>query len=60
MAISTSVPAMNSNSLAADARSLDSLKLAAGANDPKAIKEAAKQFESLFMRELLRACARRP
>lgn len=46
---------MNSNSLAADARSLDSLKLAAGANDPKAIKEAAKQFESLFMRELLKS-----
>lgn len=55
MAISNSIPAMNSNSLAADARSLDSLKLAAGANDPKAIKEAAKQFESLFMRELLKS-----
>ena len=33
-----------SNALAADARSLDTLKLAAGTNDPKAIKEAAKQF----------------
>jgi flagellar protein FlgJ len=55
VAISNSIPAMNSNSLAADARSLDSLKLAAGANDPKAIKEAAKQFESLFMRELLKS-----
>ncbi|WP_374122352.1 flagellar assembly peptidoglycan hydrolase FlgJ [Variovorax boronicumulans] len=53
--MSNSIPAMNSNSLAADARSLDSLKLAAGANDPKAIKEAAKQFESLFMRELLKS-----
>lgn len=44
-----------SNALAADARSLDALKLAAGTNDPKAIKEAAKQFESLFMREMLKS-----
>jgi flagellar protein FlgJ len=44
-----------SNALAADARSLDTLKLAAGTNDPKAIKEAAKQFESLFMREMLKS-----
>jgi len=55
MAMPLSTPALPSNSLAADARSLDSLKLAAGANDPKAIKEAAKQFESLFMRELLKS-----
>lgn len=45
----------SSNALAADARSLDALKLAAGTNDPKAIKEAAKQFESLFMREMLKS-----
>ena len=55
MAISTALPTMTTNGLAADARSLDSLKLAAGGNDPKAVKEAAKQFESLFMRELIKS-----
>lgn len=44
-----------SNALAADARTLNSLKLQAGQNTPKAIKEAAKQFESLFMRELIKS-----
>ncbi len=55
MAISLSTPQMPTNALAADARSLDSLKLAAGTSDPKAVKEAAKQFESLFMRELIKS-----
>ena len=49
------LPTFASGGLAADARSLDSLKLAAAGNDPKAIKEAAKQFESLFMRELIKS-----
>lgn len=44
-----------SNALAADARSLSNLKLQAGQNTPAAIKEAAKQFESLFMRELIKS-----
>lgn len=44
-----------SNALAADARSLNQLKLQAGQNTPAAIKEAAKQFESLFMRELIKS-----
>ncbi len=44
-----------SNALAFDARSLNSLKLQAGKNTPDAIKETAKQFESLFMRELLKS-----
>lgn len=52
---SNSLTASSGNALAADARSLDALKLAAGTNDPKAVKEAAKQFESLFMRELLKS-----
>jgi flagellar protein FlgJ len=52
---SNSLPASSGNALAADARSLDALKLAAGTNDPKAVREAAKQFESLFMRELLKS-----
>jgi flagellar protein FlgJ len=45
----------SSGPLAADARSLNSLKLQAGQKTPAAIKEAAKQFESLFMRELLKS-----
>ena len=43
-----------SNSLAFDSRSLDTLRGAA-ARDPKAaVREAARQFESLFMQELLK------
>ena len=45
----------SSNALAADARSLNALKLQAGKNTPAAIKEAARQFESLFMRELIKS-----
>jgi len=44
-----------SGALAADARSLNNLKLQAGQKTPAAIKEAAKQFESLFMRELIKS-----
>lgn len=44
-----------SNALAADVRSLNALKYEAGANNPQATKEAAKQFESLFMRELIKS-----
>ena len=43
------------NALAADGRSLNTLKLQAGQNTPASIKEAAKQFESLFMRELIKS-----
>lgn len=41
--------------LAADTQSLNSLKLQAGKSSPEAIKETAKQFESLFMRELVKS-----
>ena len=41
--------------LAADAQSLGHLKLEAGKSTPAAIKETAKQFESLFMRELIKS-----
>ena len=41
--------------LAADARGLAALKYDAARNDPAAVREAAKQFESLFMRELLKS-----
>lgn len=44
-----------SNALAADASSLGKLKLQAGQDSPAAIKETAKQFESLFMRELIKS-----
>jgi len=42
-------------SLAADAQSLGSLKMEAGKQTPEAIRETAKQFESLFMKELLKS-----
>jgi flagellar protein FlgJ len=42
-------------SLAADAQSLGNLKMEAGKSTPEAIKETAKQFESLFMKELLKS-----
>ncbi len=44
-----------SNTLAADANSLGKLKLQAGQATPESIKETAKQFESLFMRELIKS-----
>ncbi len=55
MVMPASMSASTGQGLAADARSLDALKLAAGGNDPKAAREAAKQFESLFMRELIKS-----
>lgn len=53
MSLSTSSSV--SSALAADASSLGNLKLQAGQNTPAAIKETAKQFESLFMRELIKS-----
>jgi flagellar protein FlgJ len=44
-----------SEALAADARSLGALKAQAGQNTPESIQQAAKQFESLFMRELIKS-----
>ncbi|MEI6759219.1 MAG: flagellar assembly peptidoglycan hydrolase FlgJ [Betaproteobacteria bacterium] len=44
-----------SDALAADARTLGKLKAQTAQNTPEGIKEAAKQFESLFMRELLKS-----
>ena len=44
-----------SNALAADASSLGKLKLQAGQNSTAAIQETAKQFESLFMHELIKS-----
>jgi len=41
--------------LAADAQSLGNLKLEAGKQTPESIRETARQFESLFMKELLKS-----
>ncbi|HVR52347.1 MAG TPA: flagellar assembly peptidoglycan hydrolase FlgJ [Pseudorhodoferax sp.] len=54
MALSPLTP--QPNTLAADSRSLDALKAQAGKDGgAAAIKEAAKQLESLFMRELIKS-----
>jgi flagellar protein FlgJ len=50
-----STASVSPNALAVDARSLNVLKLQAGQSTPASIKEAAKQFESLFMRELIKS-----
>lgn len=44
-----------SNALVADIQSLGNLKMDAGKQTPEAILETAKQFESLFMKELLKS-----
>jgi flagellar protein FlgJ len=41
--------------LSVDSRSLDALKLRAGSDPKGAIRAAAKQFESLFMQELMKS-----
>jgi flagellar protein FlgJ len=49
--------ALSGNGLAADPTALNALRYGAGkdGNDKAALKEAAKQFESLFMRELIKS-----
>ena len=48
--------ASTSNALAVDIRSLNTLKYDAGtANNAQTTREVAKQFESLFMRELIKS-----
>lgn len=44
-----------SQALAVDGRSLNALKAQAGKKDGNATREAAKQFESLFMREMIKS-----
>ena len=58
MAYTSALPAGNtmaSQALAADGRALNALKVQAGQNSPEAAREAAKQFESLFMREMIKS-----
>src|SRR5882672_5401631 len=45
----------NGNGLAADARSLDPMRRAARDNPQAAIKQAARQFEALFMQMVLKS-----
>ena len=53
--LSSGSSAVQSNALVADGRSLNALKLQAGKNDPQAAREAAKQFEALFLREMIKS-----
>ena len=58
MAYTSALPAGNTmanQALAADGRALNALKVQAGQNSPEAAREAAKQFESLFMREMIKS-----
>lgn len=53
---SSSATSSTSNALAVDIRSLNALKYDAGtANSAQTTREVAKQFESLFMRELIKS-----
>jgi flagellar protein FlgJ len=53
---SSGTTASTSNALAVDIRSLNALKYEAGtASSAQVTREAAKQFESLFMRELIKS-----
>lgn len=53
--MNASSPLSNPQSLAADGASLNRLKYQAGQATPETVKETAKQFEALFMRELLKS-----
>lgn len=55
MAISAQIPGSISNSLAVDSQSLDSLRLQAKQEPDKALKMAAKQFETVFMNMMLKS-----
>lgn len=50
----TSTSLVAPNALVADGRSLDALR-GANADNPQAVREAAKQFEALFMREMIKS-----
>lgn len=55
VSLSNSTSLAAGNALAVDARSLNALKTAAGENNPQAVRETAKQLESLFMREMIKS-----
>ena len=49
------IPQTRQNGLAYDTRSLDALRARAAVDPKAAVKEAAKQFETLFMNELMKS-----
>ncbi len=51
----TPFPSSSGSSLSLDTRSLDKLKYASGKDQKGAIKDTAKQLESLFMQELMKS-----
>ncbi|CAN5694155.1 flagellar assembly peptidoglycan hydrolase FlgJ [soil metagenome] len=51
----TSLGASTSNALASDAQSIGALKASASRDPKAAIKETARQFEALFMQELMKS-----
>ena len=55
LTLPTSRSASASNALAVDGRSLNALKFQANQNSAQATQETAKQFESLFMREMIKS-----
>jgi flagellar protein FlgJ len=55
LSLNSTVSMGKSNALAVDARSLSALKYQAGQNNPEAVRETAKQLESLFMREMIKS-----
>jgi flagellar protein FlgJ len=55
MSLSGSLGASASNGLATDAKSMDALKSMASKDPKAAVKETARQFEALFMQELLKS-----
>lgn len=48
-------PIDNTNNLAVDAKSIESLKIAARQNSPEALKATAKQFEALFVNMMMKS-----
>jgi flagellar protein FlgJ len=55
LSLNSTVSMGTSNALAVDARSLNALKYQAGQSNPEAVRETAKQLESLFMREMIKS-----
>ncbi len=55
MTISAQIPGNITNSLAVDGKSLDALRLQAKQEPDKALKLAAKQFETVFMNMMLKS-----
>jgi flagellar protein FlgJ len=55
MAINLTRPGLQSQSLASDTKGVDALRYAASKDPKAAIKETAKQFEGIFMQQLMKS-----